>query len=107
MQHLPVDFVLGPASERETLAEAMASKLCLDGYCETMILDRHQSIQEMLSATGSLDFERVPAEFEPHYLGVDSKEKHALIDFEEATPEVGQTLEGIRSAADINASLKQ
>lgn len=67
----------------------MASKLCLDGFCETMILDRHQSIQEMLSATSSLDFERVPAEFEPHYLGVDSKEKHALIDFEEATPEVG------------------
>ena len=89
LQQVPCDFVLGPASARETLAEAMASKLILDGYCETMVLDQHKNIQEMLAiATGSLEFERVPAEFEPYYLGVDSKEKHALIDFEEASNEV-------------------
>lgn len=94
LQQVPCDFVLGPASARETLAEAMASKLILDGYCETMVLDQHKNIQEMLAiATGSLEFERVPAEFEPYYLGVDSKEKHALIDFEEASNEVYRVFE--------------
>ena len=83
-----VDFVLGPGSHRDTLAEGIAQKLIFDGYCVTLALDEQQDLQEMLSAAEGLEFARVPAEFEPYYLGLDSKEKHALID-EEQSQEVG------------------
>ena len=87
-----VDFVLGPGSHRDTLAEGIAQKLIFDGYCVTLALDEQQDLQEMLSAAEGLEFARVPAEFEPYYLGLDSKEKHALID-EEQSQEVQRIFE--------------
>ena len=52
-------------------------------------LDLHSSVEKMLKATEThLDFTRIPAEFEPYYLGVESREKHCLIDFEEASEDV-------------------
>ncbi|CAK9026489.1 Uncharacterized protein SCF082_LOCUS17533 [Durusdinium trenchii] len=88
------DFVLGPGSNSEVLADAMASQLIMDGYCESRALNLRSEVEAMISATESLgyvrylDFSRIPAEFEPYYLGVESKEKHALIDLEEASEEL-------------------
>ncbi|CAK9036454.1 unnamed protein product [Durusdinium trenchii] len=83
------DFVLGPGSNSEVLADAMASQLIMDGYCESRALNLRSEVEAMISATERyLDFSRIPAEFEPYYLGVESKEKHALIDLEEASEEL-------------------
>ena len=88
VRDMGVDFVVGPSSNREVLAEAMASKLVLDGYCVSQALDKRTEISEMLAATEAhLDFSRVPAEFEPYYLGLDSRERHTLLDFEECSDE--------------------
>ena len=89
VRNMGIDFVVGPSSNREVLAEAMASKLALDGYCLSQALDKRTEISEILTATEShVDFSRVPSEFEPYYLGRDSKERHALLDFEECSDEV-------------------
>ena len=88
IQELGVDFVVGPSSNREVLAEAMASKLVLDGYFVSQVLDKRTELSELLTAESQLDFSRIPAEFEPYYLGLESRERHALIDFEECSDEV-------------------
>ena len=89
VQDLGIDFVVGPSSNREVLAEAMASKLVLDGFCVSQTLDKRTEISEMLSATEAhVSFSRIPAEFEPYYMGLESKERHALIDFEECSDEL-------------------
>eukprot|EP00439_Symbiodinium_sp_Y106_P051354 s1906_g6.t2 len=89
VQDLGIDFVVGPSSNREVLAEAMANKLFLDGFCVSQTLDKRTEISEMLTATEAhVSFSRIPAEFEPYYMGLESKERHALIDFEECSDEL-------------------
>ena len=52
------------------------------------LLIRFEAISTSVRPRRYLDFSRIPAEFEPYYLGVESKEKHALIDLEEASEEL-------------------
>ncbi|CAJ1380077.1 unnamed protein product [Effrenium voratum] len=82
----PPEFVLGPTSDAEVLAEALSSKLILEGYCVLEALDAKDQVERMLrAAEADLELSRVPLEFEPYYLGLESREKHGLIDFEDAS----------------------
>jgi len=84
-----VDFVLGPGLRDEVLAEEMAAKLILDGYCVSQALTARAEVEKMQQVSDhELVYQRVAAEFEPYYLGRDSKENSSLIDFEDAPLEV-------------------
>lgn len=77
-----VDLVLGPRSDEAVLAQEMASELANKGYfvAQTMLAPEAVARMDRL-AKKELTFKRIPKDFEPSYLGRDSKEKVALIDF--------------------------
>lgn len=80
-----VDFVLGPRSDESVLAQEMAHELVNKGYfvCQSMLSPSAVRQMERIAAK-DLTFSRMSREFEPHFLGRDSREKTALIDFGDA-----------------------
>lgn len=78
-----VDLVIGPASNQDIIAGGMMRELSQKGYCVNYLLKQQADIDKMHAAASYLQYERVPAEFEPYYLGRDSREKTALVDFED------------------------
>mmetsp|Transcript_65865 Transcript_65865/g.140935 ORF Transcript_65865/g.140935 Transcript_65865/m.140935 type:complete len:945 (+) Transcript_65865:73-2907(+) len=76
------DIVIGPSSKEDVVSEAIMSALIEKGYCVSQSIMPHAAVSEMLDLTKDLEFGRSPAEFEPFYLGRDSKEKTVLLDFE-------------------------
>mmetsp|Transcript_31908 Transcript_31908/g.51301 ORF Transcript_31908/g.51301 Transcript_31908/m.51301 type:complete len:960 (+) Transcript_31908:33-2912(+) len=77
------DFVLG-CDVPGVLAEEMAAKLIIDGYCVSHILVPERNLAQMIAvASEELEFKRAPADFEPCYLGRESREKTAILDFED------------------------
>jgi polyketide synthase-associated protein len=88
-----VDLIIGPKSKEHLITATMQDCLMDKGYCVSCFLKKRRDVEDMHSAARQLDhhhhFTRVPAEFEPYYLGRDSREKHCLLDFEDQDiPEV-------------------
>lgn len=77
-----VDLVMGPRSDQAIIVQEMMTELAHKGYCVSHSILPQESGARMLEAAGTLKFARVPADFEPYYLGRDSREKTALVDFE-------------------------
>mmetsp|Transcript_16377 Transcript_16377/g.46760 ORF Transcript_16377/g.46760 Transcript_16377/m.46760 type:complete len:949 (-) Transcript_16377:148-2994(-) len=77
-----VDFVLGPVCNEEILAQGMTDELVRKGYCVCTKLIPRKDVSRMQELAPEMKFDRAPAEFEPYYLGRDSKEKTVLLDFE-------------------------
>jgi len=77
-----VDLVIGPKSKEPLVASAMWESLSQKGYFVSCILKPQAEVDAMHEAARLLTFARVPAEFEPYYLGRDSREKTVLVDFD-------------------------
>jgi len=77
-----LDLVSGPCSDESILVEEMMRELAHKGYCISHSIIPQHHMSAMQEASKELKFSRVPTDFEPYYLGRDSREKTALIDFD-------------------------
>merc|ERR1719247_2066138 len=76
-----MDLVVGPLSKQNLVAASMSKALIQKGYCVSCLLKPQSDIEAIHRAAKTLDFVRVPAEFEPYYLGRDSREKTIMLNF--------------------------
>lgn len=81
---LGLDLVLGPRRDEAIVASEMMRQLSHKGYCISHNIVPEPLVAQMQKVSAELNFSRVPLEFEPYYLGRDSREKTALIDFDAA-----------------------
>mmetsp|Transcript_85783 Transcript_85783/g.199386 ORF Transcript_85783/g.199386 Transcript_85783/m.199386 type:complete len:956 (-) Transcript_85783:192-3059(-) len=94
-----IDLVVGPKCDDEMVLQKTLDSLTTKGYCVSQYVIPRKFLEEMRKAAEGLNFSRVPADFEPYYLGRDSKEKQVLIDFDAGdTPQ--DVLESALSAQD-------
>nr|AQS99269.1 type I polyketide synthase [Gambierdiscus polynesiensis] len=77
-----VDLVIGVKCDEELALQEMLDNLTTKGYCVSQHLIPRKSLEGLRKVSHGLKFTRLPADFEPYYLGRDSKEKHVLIDFD-------------------------
>lgn len=77
-----LELVLGPRSDEAIFAHAVMQALTHKGYCVTQAIVPKDAMLQMHEATSQLQFSRVPAQFEPYYLGRDSRERMVLVDFD-------------------------
>merc|ERR1719390_233189 len=77
-----LDMVLGPKADFNIAATEMTNCLVKKGYCRSYMFTSAASLEQVQEALEDVEWSRVPADFEPYYLGRDSKEKTSLIDFE-------------------------
>jgi len=69
------------------MVQELMGHLVNKGYCVSQHLLAAEDIARMHEASKELSFSRVPSDFEPFYLGTESKEKQVLIDLDaEETP---------------------
>jgi len=76
-----IDLVIGPKSDRNVVLTSMIDELSTKGYCASLRLLPKSDVTEMYEVAKSLQYSRVPLDFEPYYLGRESREKTALLDF--------------------------
>lgn len=76
-----IDLVIGPKSDRDIVHAAIVDELTSKGYCASLRLLPKSEVLEMREVAKGLQYARVPQEFEPYYLGRESREKTALLDF--------------------------
>eukprot|EP00403_Amphidinium_massartii_P017302 CAMPEP_0178421644 /NCGR_PEP_ID=MMETSP0689_2-20121128/26753_1 /TAXON_ID=160604 /ORGANISM="Amphidinium massartii, Strain CS-259" /LENGTH=914 /DNA_ID=CAMNT_0020043161 /DNA_START=31 /DNA_END=2772 /DNA_ORIENTATION=+ len=76
------DLIVGPASNQKHVTSLTMRCLEDRGFCHSRHLLVAAAAAESVKAAASLPWARVPLDFEPHYLGRDSKEKTALVDWD-------------------------
>jgi len=82
-----IDLVVGPKCDEAIMVQELMGHLVNKGYCVSQHLLAAEDIARMHEASKELSFSRVPSDFEPFYLGTESKEKQVLIDLDaEETP---------------------
>jgi len=82
-----IDLVIGPGSDDAIVTQELVSSIVNKGYVVCHYITSAPAVKQMQEVASDMKYTRIPAEFEPYYLGTQSKEKTALIDFEsEDTP---------------------